>query len=269
MAPEIETDVDPLKSLFDSEIEDNTDPVVKAEDDSNNENGKDTDKSTDDKPNDNETPLVDEPTGPSTEELQNDIQTLRTMVQEQGQLITTLTNQSDGLVKDLSDKGHIDTETLAGNEDDSAAINDRLSSLAVLAESMAVSPQYPNFADVCSQVNVNRVIDGLAQLAMQEEGGTLTDHVNNVTESLWDLPNPYKFVYDILTEHDPKYAPAQVKTDAGTGAVEVPETLSNLDGGNADGSGGWTAAKIDAMAEEELHKVPANVYDKYMANNLK
>jgi hypothetical protein len=39
-------------------------------------------------------------------------------------------------------------------------------------------------------------------------------------------------------------------------------------GTGGTGGAGWTAAKIDAMPEDELHTVPKDIYDKYLRGLL-
>jgi len=261
---------DNLKDLFNDVVDDNdtdkNDIDSTNDDDNTGDNINDTD--TDDN-NNPDTDITDDSNNISIDELQNDINTLRTLVQEQTRLIQTLSSQSSGLIKNLSDNG-----TLAGDVDLTDESNQdilsesRLESLSVLREAMAVSPQYENFEEICSQENFNRVVEGLAQLALQTEGGTLTEHVATISSNLWELPNPYKFVYDIVMQHsdDSDRNPKELIDDKNNLDIN---SLSNIPGGDTTGNSGWTAAKIDAMEEEELHKVPAKIYEDYMVGKLK
>ena len=45
-------------------------------------------------------------------------------------------------------------------------------------------------------------------------------------------------------------------------------SLQDLPGGGSKDGGGWTTAKIDAMDESDLVKVPAEIYSKYMRGEL-
>jgi hypothetical protein len=48
---------------------------------------------------------------------------------------------------------------------------------------------------------------------------------------------------------------------------EAPSTIANM--GQGAKGGGWTAAKIDSLDEDELDSVPAEVYEKYLSGELK
>lgn len=198
---------------------------------------------------------------------QGEISSLRQMLREQAQDLRALQGQSARVNTALSESGNIDKAVLSPIEEESDAVSvDRVASLSLLAETMRMNNKYADLDEVCSQSNFDLAIDTLARLAVEEEGGTLTEKTAEVSEYVWGLANPYKFIYDIVKDHDPKYN-ASLESQVSPG--KSPPSVSNIPGGSGDKSGGWSAAKIDALPEEELYLVPTAVYDQYMKNNLK
>lgn len=198
---------------------------------------------------------------------QGEISSLRQMLREQAQDLRTLQSQSARVNTALSESGNIDEEILSPVEEESSSVSsNRAESLSLLAETMRLNNQYSDIDEVCSQANFEMAVDALAKLAVEEEGGTLTEKTAEVSKYVWGLPNPYKFIYDIVKDHNPKY---NASLEKNTGKVESPSSISSIAGGSGDKSSGWSAAKIDALPEDELHLVPTAVYDQYMKNNLK
>ena len=92
---------------------------------------------------------------------------------------------------------------------------------------------------------------------------------------IWQEVNPYKKIYELVKRYHPRYAKADEvgKDDAAKKKekkpVDTTPSAANIgSGGSGAGSGGWTAAKIDALDEDELSTVPRDIYDKYLANQL-
>jgi len=210
---------------------------------------------------------------PASENQADTVAFLRQQLQEQAEELKQLRGQSNGLTKALTESGAIDEETLAGLEtEESGFISpERIELLSVLQETMKVNPMYSDFEEVCSQENFNLVVDAIARASVQENGGRLTDAIQSVTKDIWSLPNPYKFVYDTLKENHPKYAtpaPAPATSQPQKDTPKPPPSLSQVPGGAGSHRDGWTAAKIDALPEDELHTVPKEIYDRYMRNEL-
>ncbi len=198
------------------------------------------------------------------------ISSLRQMLREQAREIKELKGQSGQLTQTLAESGVIDESDLKPSQDESGSISEeRMGSLSLLAETMAVSGQFPQFAEVCSQANFDMTIEALARQAVQEDGGTLTEQVENVSAYVWGLGNPYKFVYDILKENHPKYKePEKEVVEKEKVTPKAPGSVGKVAGGSGSKNEGWTSSKIDALEEEDLHKVPQAVYEKYMQNEL-
>lgn len=211
-----------------------------------------------------------EPPPVSEDHNSSTIASLRQMLQEQQQKIERLEGRSKGLTKALTESGHIDEESIE-SETESTISDSRIEILAVLQETMRLSPIYADIDEVCSQENFDLTVEALAKLAVAEEGGTLTDQIQNVSKYIWSRTNPYKFVYDIVKQNHPKYKtppPTTVPAAAPRTPAAPPKSISSIPGGSPSHADGWTAAKIDALSEDELHTVPPTIYERYMRNDL-
>lgn len=216
-----------------------------------------------------ETTSKEEPT-PAVSEEQELISSQRKMLQELAQTNRVNSRKIDELTKLLAESGHIDEDALS-DEDRVGVVDDtRSMHLEALAETMRVNSAYPGFDEICSEHNFNVVTDAIASELYEEQGGNLVDWQQTAVEWLWSQPNPYKYVYDLVKsvmaidtpETDKQSQQKSVKVDT------PPPSLSDVDGGNAPAVDGWTAKKIDSMDEEELHKVPAKVYEQYLSGEL-
>jgi hypothetical protein len=146
----------------------------------------------------------------------------------------------------------------------------RGASLEVLAEQMAETKKYADIASVCSRQNMDDVIEAAANSLIEQNGGDFNELILELETSIWSKQNPYRYLYDLVKTYHPKY---QKAGDDSTGKKSTEKTASSIQdmGGAGDknsGKGGWTADKIDAMPEDELSKVPADIYDKYLAGEL-
>ena len=149
----------------------------------------------------------------------------------------------------------------------------RGASLEVLATQMAETKQYADIADVCSRHNMDDVIEAAANALVEQNGGDINELVLELEASIWSKQNPYKYLYDLVKTYHPKYQKADDGKTSDKGKKSTEKTASSIQdmGGTGDsssGKGGWTADKIDAMPEDELGKVPADIYDKYLAGEL-
>ena len=212
-------------------------------------------------------PEAGEPEPESEDPTSETISSLRQLLREQALEIEKLKGQSQRLTESLTESGHID-ESISESTEEPIVSPARAEVLGILAETMKVNPVYQDFEDVCSQTNFERTVDALAKMEMQEKGGSLTEHLDNVTKYIWSLSNPYKFVYDIVKQHHPKYAAPKQESVPKPAAPKAPPSIGNIPGGNGAGNEGWTAAKIDALPEDKLDTVPAAIYEKYMQNEL-
>lgn len=268
---EVPTDEEDVEEeSIDEETEEETEEEVSEDQPEEVVVEKETEESEEDSP---EEPVEVQASG---NELKETISSLRQMLREQAQEIKILKGQSKMVTEKLTEVGHIDESDLesAQEEDEGEVSPERTESLSVLAEAMRVSGKYEDFDEVCSQDNFDEVVEVLAKVAMQEDGGTLTENMENVQSYIWGLANPYRFVYDILKEHHPKYAATEEEEPVKTSGKEVkkapkaPKSVGAIPGGSGGRNEGWTAAKIDALDEADLHTVPTDVYEKYMRNEL-
>jgi hypothetical protein len=135
--------------------------------------------------------------------------------------------------------------------------------------------KYEDIYDVCTKENFADIFESLGNGIAQEERIPLDQAILQAEISVWQMANPYKYMYGIIKEHHPSYAkPAEgeepekkvVKLPKKK-AAEAPPSIANLAGGGADKSG-WSAAKIDALPEDELHTVPQAIYKKWLSGDL-
>lgn len=204
------------------------------------------------------------------DDLAEQVASLRTLVREQAAVIEKLAGQSDKVTSALTSSGTIDANDLLPAEDEEPGVTEeRYEALTLLAETMRINPKFPDFDEVCTQTNFEKTVEALARTIQQDEGGTLTNAMNRVNTYIWNLPNPYKYVYDLLKEHHPKYKTSgKEETVVPKEKPKAPPSLAKVAGGSPAGKEGWSAAKIDALSEDQLHTVPAAVYEKYMQGLL-
>lgn len=146
---------------------------------------------------------------------------------------------------------------------------------------MEVNPKYEDMNVVCTADNFNDIFDRVAQYRSSENGTDFSVELLKVQTEVWSRPNPYKYMYEIIKAHHPKFAEASKPKDekaakpATLSAKEVlqkvpvtaPGTVANM-GGGAETKGGWTAEKIDSLPESQLHTVPRDIYNKWLAGEL-
>jgi len=171
-----------------------------------------------------------------------------------------------------------DDPEVAKKTEELAAI--RQSQLETLLETMELNPKFEDVREVVSQSNFDDIVEAMAKHVVATEGGKLMERVKEVELAIWGLPNPYKYMYQKIKEFHPAFTkPAgegKGKEEEGKGKEKssdspppkVPGSVHNIPGGGSAATG-WTAAMIDDLPEDELHKVPRDVYDKYLKNQLK
>lgn len=143
-----------------------------------------------------------------------------------------------------------------------AAEKARNQQLETMLELMELNPQYQDVKQVVTRKRFDDIVEQLARVKVTKEGGRLVDAVGSIEDEIWGMTNPYKYMYGKIKEFHPDY---QKKEDK-----EAPTDIHDIPGGQNPKSGGaWTAAKIDALGEDELDQVPHDVYQKYLRNELK
>lgn len=147
--------------------------------------------------------------------------------------------------------------------------------LETLLETMEVSPNYSDVREVCSQSNFDDIFEAVGSAIAEKEGKDASLAALEAEAAVWKMPNPYKYMYGLIKKYHPKYADRQPAKKEETSEkkssvrkpAEAPSTVVNVPGKSA-ASNAWTSARIDEMDELELHKVPADIYEKYLAGEL-
>jgi hypothetical protein len=209
-----------------------------------------------------------------------------------------VTSDYQALTKKMIDKGVISEEELKADKDladaNLKAFQERQTKLTEIVAVMEVNPIYQDVRTVCTQANLDDIVDAFARYYIKENGGNLQDVAVKMEQEIWQEPNPYKKIYELVKTYHPKYkvvekkvdekteaekakeaeeAAKKIATDADKGkekkVVEVTPSAATIGaGGSGAGSSGWTAAKIDALPEDELHTVPKDIYEKYLLGQI-
>lgn len=219
---------------------------------------------------------------------EEELRILRETARAQKAELSRVTKEHERLNKILKEKGLIDgedeKETKEQEELAQLEYAKRVSLLNNILEVMRVNPKYEDIDDVVSQRHFDDMVSALARYHVSQHGGKVADVESEVEREIWSLSNPYKYMYDMIKKYHPGYAekPSTAKAGEPAAAAKKEDTVANetrnfkeqilslqdLPGGGSKDGGGWTAAKIDAMEELELSKVPAEIYAKYMRGEL-
>lgn len=144
---------------------------------------------------------------------------------------------------------------------------------------MEVNPKYEDLAEVCSKSNFEDIFETVAQYRSSENKTDFSTELMKVKSEVWSMANPYKYMYETIKEYHPKYQKPEVKAETKKEepsakevldkkkVVTAPSSVANIGGGD-ETKGGWTAEKIDSMPESELHKVPREIYAKWLSGGL-
>lgn len=195
------------------------------------------------------------------------------------------------LHKVLLDKGVITEEEAKldkENEEKMQAVYaERQNKLNEMVAIMELNPTFSDVRQVCTQGNLDDIVDAFSRFYVKENGGDVREIASRMEQEIWAEANPYKRIYELVKAYHPRYA----KKDDSKGALAKDDekkedkaqdkkaatakdinpsaaTLGASGGGSGAGNGGWTAAKIDALDEDELSTVPKDIYEKYLANQL-
>lgn len=149
--------------------------------------------------------------------------------------------------------------------------------LEIMLEQMSDTKKWGDVKEVVTESRVEEIIDTISAHITKEQGGDADENRLDVELSVWGIANPYKYMYDLIKQYHPDYMEKEEKKETETDSTEKKEgkkkepvkTNASI-GGMKGGSdkGGWTAAKIDAIDELDLGKVPKDVYDKYLRGEL-
>jgi hypothetical protein len=143
---------------------------------------------------------------------------------------------------------------------------------------MRYTEAFKDVDTVCTTERVADIID-MASARLAKEHNILPAVAElAVQRSLYSMSSPYKYLYKLIKDHHPDFKkPAQEAKPVTPAASPAP--AQQLKPVNAPSSvvavpkdstmnTGWTAARIDALDEDELSKVPPDIYTKYMRNEL-
>ena len=157
----------------------------------------------------------------------------------------------------------------------------------LMLEQMTGMEQYKDVGDVCSESNTQDIVAAVADQLVKDQGIDFGLAALRVEQHIWSQPNPYKYLYGLIKEYHPSYTKAASPDTGETGKTGVegktgktdsktkgkkppaaPGSIANFTGSQDAQRTGWTSERIDNMSEEELSKVPPDVYEKYLAGEL-
>lgn len=282
-----------LNDLFDEPSQDETE-VTSPEEGTDQTDNPGTEESTDDgsnagddgatetpgeetPPQEEEAPTEESEADPSgTQKLDADELTqLRALLRAQNQKLRDLERQSQATQKDLQEKGLLEEPDEDEVRKTSEASQLRASQLETVLEVMRLNPKYEDVDQIVTQSRFDDMVEGFAFAISQDRGGKAEDYIDAVAAKVWGMTNPYRYMYDKIKEFHPDFKGQEAPTKPAAPAKvepkpkEAPTTISKLTAGDADTQSGWTSARIDAMPEEDLGKVPRDIYEKYLSGVLK
>lgn len=141
--------------------------------------------------------------------------------------------------------------------------------LDTLVEIMELNSNYSDVRQVCSQSNFADMFAAVGDAMAEKEGADPTLAAMQAELSVWKMPNPYKYMYDLIKKYHPSYIKKATKEKKVEKKLpdKTPTSLANVPG-KTEGDNKWTAARIDEMPETDLDQVPDEVYEKYLAGDL-
>ena len=148
--------------------------------------------------------------------------------------------------------------------------------LETLLETMKLNPNFQDVEDVCSQRHFDDIFETIGKAVSDKDGTDATLAQMRAEAAVWGMPNPYKYMYNLIKEHHPVYIKVADDKKAATPdgdkkevkKVDAPSSVANLPGSPKTGDGAWTAKRIDEMEESDLVSVPQEIYDKYLQGLL-
>lgn len=229
-----------------------------------------------------ETPETKSDSTPDKAPDADELTQLRALLREQNRRLRELQGKVEKSNEELKEKGYIEEPT----EEESAEV-EKLSStraalLETILETMRINPKFEDVDSVVTQHRFDDMIEGYAYAVAKQQGGSAEDYIDAVAAKVWAMPNPYRYMYENIKKYHPDFASKEeeVKPDAPAAPAPAseprkpkphtaPATISNLPASSETAASGWTSARIDSMPEEELGKVPKDVYARYLSGDLK
>jgi hypothetical protein len=168
-----------------------------------------------------------------------------------------------------------DIEIPEGEPDPATALLSavRDSNLSTIVEVMEMSDKFTDVRAVCSQAHFDDIIEAMAVRASEDRGVPYEEAVQRIEDSVWRMANPYKFMYPLIKEYHPDYTKGKPGVDTATVVVPKKEdktvvSLASIPGAASDKTG-WTDEMINNLPEDELGKVPPDIYQKWLKGTLK
>jgi hypothetical protein len=224
------------------------------------------------------TEQVATPDADQTQEPQSEIVQLRQLLRSQKVELEVLKNTVSR--HDQVQKGDIGDDVplsdLEQLQNDIAELSSaRGSEITNLLEMMELTPKYEDVRAVCTRQNFDDILELASVEVAKAKGINETVALLELEKEVWAQGNPYRYMYELIKTYHPRFT---VKTD--TPAVvndttkpvpvahKAPVSIASIAGGDGGITEGWTSSKIDALAESDLGKVPADIYEKYLQGTL-
>jgi hypothetical protein len=243
------------------------DLIGKKGENSEGTSGEDTEESASGEKGEGEGEGVEE-VAPNVEEIlaarDSEIQELRQLLRENKRAMTALKTRVDGSDAALDKAGLLSDEDKAATLEQQKALAVRERELDTILEMTRLNPKYEDVDKVVSQSNFDDMVEAMSKEYATNNRVSNSEAIAAVEGWIWSMTNPYRYMYDLIKKNHPSFASTVTKKPA-----EAPSSIQGISGGTGAGSVGWTAAKIDNLPEDELSKVPADIYAKYLRNDLK
>jgi hypothetical protein len=211
---------------------------------------------------------------------EDEVTSLRQLARQQRNELAELRAQNEEHKKALEKAELLPKEDEEEVKKANEIITSRAGQLSTLLEAMKVSPKFEDVEEVVSQPHFDDLVEMMAEYIVSQQGGSLPTVVRSIVSEIWSLPNPYRYMYEKIKEFHPDYIKSIEGGEGKKGeekdkgkkkeelvAPKVPGSIQDIPGGGGVVKG-WTSAMIDALEEDELSKVPPDVYDLYLKNQL-
>jgi len=197
----------------------------------------------------------------------SEIKELRQLLREGKRSMDDLQSRVEGSEAALDKAGMISDEDKNAAAAQQKVVENREQELDMILEMTRLNPKYEDVDKVVSQTNFDDMIEAMSKDYAVQAGIGPREAVVEVEGWVWSMVNPYRYMYEQIKQHHPTFvkgAAAGQQTPA-----NAPSSIQGMEGGAGSNLVGWSAAKIDALPEDELDKVPRDIYNKYLRNELK
>lgn len=144
-----------------------------------------------------------------------------------------------------------------------------------LREQMKLTEKFNDVDDICTRSRFDDIFEVVAMNLVRDNPGL--DPVvaaMQVELQVWQKPNPYAYMYSVIKKYHPDFVSAnqdgdskKKQTKQKKAPAKAPSSISGK--GGSSNKTGYTAARLDEMDEDEFAKVPADIREKYMKDELK